>query len=213
MLSVRDNGCGMAPDVIQHIFEPFFTTKGSGKGTGLGLATVYGIVQQSGGILQVDSHPGKGSTFRIFFPHQTGVTGDAPSPDDNPSFAARGTETILIVEDEETLLQTASRMLTSMGYTILATLSPEKALQIVDERNGAIDLVLSDVIMPGLSGPAMVQTMLERHPGIKCLFMSGYTANLIAQEGIRTDSVNYLPKPFSRNTLAQKVREVLDRKS
>ena len=213
VLSVRDNGCGMAPDVIQHIFEPFFTTKGSGKGTGLGLATVYGIVQQSGGILQVDSHPGKGSTFRIFFPHQTGVSGNTPSPDDNPSFAARGTETILIVEDEETLLQTASRMLTSMGYTILATLSPEKALQIVDERNGAIDLVLSDVIMPGLSGPAMVQTMLERHPGIKCLFMSGYTANLIAQEGIRTDSVNYLPKPFSRNTLAQKVREVLDRKS
>ncbi len=213
VLSIRDDGCGMAPDVIQHIFEPFFTTKGSGKGTGLGLATVYGIVQQSGGILQVDSQPGNGTTFRIFFPRQTGATTDLPPSEETPSLATRGTETILIVEDEETLLQTASRMLTSMGYQVLATLSPQEALKIVDDCNGAIDLVLSDVIMPGLTGPAMVQTMLERHPNIKCLFMSGYTANLIAQEGIRADSVNYLPKPFSRNTLAQKVRDVLDRKT
>ncbi len=208
VLAVGDNGCGMKEEVLAHIFEPFFTTKTAGKGTGLGLATVYGIVQQNHGAVQVLSRPGEGSTFLIYLPRQAGQTEKPTAEEDAPD--GRGTETILIVEDEEALLHTARRMLEALGYRILATSSAEEALRIAERHPGGIDLLLTDVIMPDLSGPALVKRLLERWPSLKYLYMSGYAANLIAQEGVREDGVNFLQKPFSRKALAQKVRAVLD---
>jgi PAS domain S-box-containing protein len=211
-LSVSDNGCGMAPEVLDHIFEPFFTTKNVGKGTGLGLATVYGLIQQNRGIPRVLSQPGKGTTFQIFFPRLAAGTPTAAPDEETPAglAALRGTETILIVEDEEALLQTARRMLESLGYTVKATTSPEEALRIVEQDPDGFDLLLSDVIMHELNGPALVQRILKWRPNLTYLYMSGYTANLIADQGIKETSVNFLHKPFSRNQLAGKVRRVLD---
>ena len=209
VLAVRDNGNGMPPEVIEHIFEPFFTTKQPGKGTGLGLATVYGIVRQNHGGIQVESGPRQGSVFRIFLPRHAGTALPEP-PGESPAPSSRGDETILLVEDENTILQAARRVLESLGYRVLATSSPEEALKLVDSHRDRIRLVLSDVIMPEMNGPELIRQMLERHPTLRYLFMSGYAANLIAKQGVREDSVNFIQKPFTRKSLAQTVRRAID---
>ncbi len=211
-LSVEDNGCGMTPDVLEHMFEPFFTTKNVGKGTGLGLATAYGLIQQNRGIPRVLSRPGQGTTFQVFFPR---MAGDTPSPipeEENPAAleALRGSETVLIVEDEDALLQTARRMLESLGYTVRAFTSPNEALRMAEKEPDRFDLLLTDVIMPGMNGPELVQRILTWRPGLVYLFMSGYTANLIAEHGVKETSANFIHKPFSRIQLAGMVRKALD---
>ena len=213
LLSVRDDGGGMGQDVIGHIFEPFFTTKPVGKGTGLGLSTVYGIVKQNGGGIRVDSEPGKGSTFRIYLPrHVRKDPEPEPPPIGTDELTSARHETILLVEDEETILRTTRRILESIGYQVFATDSPQDALRIADERQGQIDLLLTDVIMSGMNGPELVRHLQARHPAIKCLFMSGYTANLLAEQGVKASNSDFIQKPFSRKQLAQKVREALAKK-
>ena len=212
LLSVRDDGCGMKPDVIEHIFEPFFTTKPIGKGTGLGLSTVYGIVKQNGGSIHVTSAPGKGSAFDVYLPrHARAEMDPKPAAAETDGPAAGRHETILLVEDEETILRTTRRILESLGYHVLATDSPQDALRIADERHGHVDLLLTDVIMSGMNGSELVRHLQQRHPKIRHLFMSGYTANLLAEQGVEANNADFIQKPFSRKTLALKVKEALAR--
>ena len=180
VLSIQDNGTGMGPDVLEHLFEPFFTTKQPGKGTGLGLATVYGIVKQNNGEIQVHSEPDKGTTFQIFLPRQTGAAERTPDETDAEPLS-RGHETILLVEDETTILQAARRILESLGYRVLATASALEAVQLAEKHKARIQLLLTDVIMPEMNGPELVRRLLVRHPRLHYLYMSGYTANLIAE--------------------------------
>jgi len=209
LLSIQDDGEGMTPDVISHLFEPFFTTKQVGKGTGLGLSTVYGIVKQNHGHIEVESQPGKGSTFNIFLPHYSGAMGSLPVEETNEPKSS-GKESILLVEDETTILLTTQRMLESLGYKVFATASPIEALQLAERHKGHITLLLTDVIMPGMNGPELVQQIVPRDPGLKHLFMSGYTANLIEKQGIKASLTDFIQKPFSRISLAQKVRNSID---
>ena len=213
-LTVADSGCGMAPGMIEHIFEPFFTTKTAGKGTGLGLATVYGILQQNHAIPRVHSRPGKGTTFQVYFPRLPDQAKPAAvgTPDDPEVLQSlRGTETILIAEDEKALLQTARRMLESLGYTVRACDTPAEALRLLETSPRAFDLLLTDVMMPDMSGPELVRQALAVRPDLPHLYMSGYAANLLAEKGVRDTGAGFLQKPFSRIQLARKIRDVLDR--
>ncbi|HEY3489268.1 MAG TPA: ATP-binding protein [Candidatus Deferrimicrobiaceae bacterium] len=209
LLSVSDDGHGIARDKLQSIFDPFFTTKGPGKGTGLGLATVYGIVKQNGGAINVYSEPGAGTTFRIYLPRVAGEdaaagSGDAPVP------VSGGTETILVCEDETANLTMATRMLESLGYRVLAAGSPEQAISLASSPGTAIDLLLTDVVMPGMDGWKLHDAIIGFRPGLKCIFMSGYTANVIGQRGVLEAGVTFLQKPFSRKELGTLVRRTLD---
>ena len=209
VMMVSDDGSGMSADTLEHLFEPFFTTKEQGKGTGLGLATVYGIVKQNGGFINVYSEPGKGTTFRIYLPsHQTAEAPVAAASED----AARteGTETILLVEDEKSVRVTSARSLTDLGYNVLTADSPETALRLVEEHGADIDLLITDVVLPGMNGRELAETLQPRHPSLKVLYMSGYTANVIVHRGILDASTHFLSKPVTRDALARKVREVLD---
>jgi len=208
-LSVQDDGAGMTPEVMAHLFEPFFTTKKLGKGTGLGLSTVYGIVKQNRGHIEVESQPGKGSTFTILLPRTTDKLNTA-SKEEMGEPGATGKESILLVEDEKTILLTTCRMLESLGYTVYATDSPITALQLAEKHKGHLDLLLTDVIMPGMNGPELVQQIVPRDPTLTHLFMSGYTANLIEKHGVKAGRADFIQKPFSRKALAQKVREAID---
>jgi two-component system cell cycle sensor histidine kinase/response regulator CckA len=210
MLCVTDTGTGMTPETIEHAFEPFFTTKGSGLGTGLGLATVYGIVRQNGGHVNVYSEEGRGCAFRIYLPRSEGQTEDLPAKRAE-SVQTGGDETVLLVEDEDAVRVTACTFLQNMGYTVLSAGSPECAIRLCREHEGDLHLLLTDVVMPGMNGRDLAQTLHEQRPGMKCLFMSGYTADVIAHRGVLEEDVDFLPKPFNRNELARKVREVLDR--
>jgi len=212
LLSIQDDGAGMPPEVMKHLFEPFFTTKKVGKGTGLGLSTVYGIVKQNHGHIQVESTRGKGSTFHIYFPRHEGAMEERPMEETSEPTAS-GKESILLVEDEETILLTTLRMLESLGYRVLSTASPWEALKLAEKHKGKINLVLTDVIMPGMNGPELIQQLLARQPKLKHLFMSGYTANLIEEQGIQASHADFIQKPFSRKALAQKVRSCIDLKS
>ncbi|MGD9611767.1 MAG: PAS domain S-box protein [Kiritimatiellia bacterium] len=210
VLTVHDDGVGMNPDVVAHIFEPFFTTKPVGKGTGLGLSTVYGTAKQNGGDVRVESRPGHGSTFKIYLPRETQPDDGAPeavSPPADP--VARPHETILLVEDEEVILRTTKRILESLGYRVLATHSPQDALRIAAEAGQRLDLLITDVIMGGMNGPDLVRHLHETRPDLRYLFMSGYTAHLLAEQGVQDGSAHFIQKPFNRNALATKVREVL----
>jgi len=210
-LSVSDNGHGMDSEILVHIFEPFFTTKKTGRGTGLGLATVYGIVQQSHAFLRVISKPGVGSSFFIFFPCQP-PTADLHvpgEPDEVDLDQLRGSETILIVEDEESLLHTTTRILESLGYRIVGTTSAREAIRLLSADPGQFDLVLSDVIMPELNGPELIQQLQTIAPRLKHVFMSGYTAKLLAEHGIRETDAELIQKPFSRHQLATRIRAIL----
>ena len=208
LLAVSDNGCGMDPTVLAHLFDPFFTTKPQGQGTGLGLATVYGIVKQNHGFINVYSEPGQGSTFKIYLPRYESAAADTRVP---PVFVAAptGIETVLLVEDEAVLLKLSARLLEQLGYTVLAAGSPNQALQQVETYPGSIHLLLTDVIMPDMNGRDLWQRISALRPGIKCLFMSGYTANVIAHHGVLDEGVHFLQKPFSKKVLATKLREAL----
>tara|TARA_R110002096_G_scaffold299503_6_gene494229 strand:+ start:153508 stop:155511 length:2004 start_codon:yes stop_codon:yes gene_type:complete len=207
-LSVADNGCGIDKSTLAHLFEPFFTTKNVGEGTGLGLATVYGIVQQNKGFIQVTSEVGVGTTFNIYLPRHLGVV--APEPSAPVVARAVATETILVVEDEPALLRTFSLVLEEMGYQVLAAVSPIEAIHLAEEHKGTIDLLLTDVIMPQMNGRELVETIQVQLPGLKHIFMSGYTADVIATQGVMRKGVSFLEKPFSSDELGEKVRLVLD---
>ncbi len=208
MLAVTDTGCGMPPDVMARVFEPFFTTKEVGKGTGLGLAMVFGIVQQSGGFIRVSSEPGHGTTFRIYLP----AVGEAYTAyaDATAAPVGRGTETILLVEDDGGVRGLASISLRSHGYHVLTAVDGEDALKVAHEYDGAVDLVLSDVVMPKLSGPELVRALKARLPRLKVLYMSGYTDDAVVRHGLLEANVSFIQKPYTPLQLARKVRQVLD---
>ncbi len=209
VLTVSDTGKGMAPDVLQHVFEPFFTTKGVGQGTGLGLATVYGIVKQNRGFVDVQSEPGLGSTFRILLPSVAEPAEESPIEPDGTAY--RGSETILVVEDEDSIAKLTERILTRPGYSVLRARTPGEALDLVQRGAERPTLLLTDVVMPEMNGKELFQRLLARQPDIKALFMSGYTADVISQRGVIEEGTQFIQKPFSSRDLAVKVREVLDR--
>jgi signal transduction histidine kinase len=209
VLSVSDNGCGMDADTMSHAFEPFFTTKEVGQGTGLGLATVYGIVRQCGGFIGVYSESRMGTTFRIYFPRHSGDASELPGTADTGD-APRGTEGILLVEDEAGILEMGKIMLSRLGYSVQAAATPEEAVRLAAKSETPIDLLLTDVVMPGMNGKALAGHIVARRPGIKVLYMSGYTADAIARRGVLDDGAHFIQKPFSSRELARKVREVLD---
>ena len=210
-LSVSDNGCGMNKETLANIYEPFFTTKEVGQGTGLGLSMVYGIVKQNNGFINVYSEPGQGTTFKIYLPRYTGVTVQEPQPQKNEEPPERGDEIILLVEDEPTILEMTATMLEKLGYTVLTAGVPSEAIRLAMEYKSTINLLLTDVVMPEMNGRDLAQKILPLYPNIKYLFMSGYTANVIAHQGVLNEDVHFIQKPFSLKTLATKVREVLDR--
>jgi PAS domain S-box-containing protein len=208
MLAVSDTGVGMDRQTVAHIFEPFFTTKESGRGTGLGLSTVYGIVKQSGGYIWVYSEPGKGSTFKVYLPRVDEVPEAVGAALAAPR-AQRGTETILIVEDEEAVRELIQTVLTEKGYDIIPSLDPQHAEQIAARFPGEIHLLLTDMVMPGTSGRELAERISARRRDIRVLFMSGYTDNVITSGGMLEEGLAFLQKPFSPAALVQKVREVL----
>ncbi|MFH1742854.1 MAG: response regulator [bacterium] len=209
MLALSDTGCGMDAETRERVFEPFFTTKEKGKGTGLGLSTVYGIVKQSGGCIYLYSEPGKGATFKIYLPRVEEAT-ESAKPKRTSTGSYRGTETILLVEDEEVVRNLVSRMLKEHGYTVLEASSGSEALQMCARREGPIHLLVTDVVMPGMSGRDLSERLSSERPEIKVLYMSGYTDNAIVQHGVLEEGVHFLQKPIMPEALARKVREVLD---
>jgi len=209
LLAVSDTGCGMDKETQAHLFEPFFTTKEMGKGTGLGLATVYGVVKQNNGFIKVFSEPGKGTTFKIYLPRHLDKT--VPLPEKEPDKPdERGRETVLLVEDEPTILDMTTEMLERLGYTVLAAGSPGEAVRLAQEHPGRIDLLLTDVVMPEMNGRDLAKNLLSIYPDIRRLFMSGYTASVIAHHGVLDEGVHFIHKPFSKKDLGKKLREVLE---
>ncbi|MEW5984648.1 MAG: PAS domain S-box protein [Acidobacteriota bacterium] len=210
VLSVSDNGRGMDKETVSHLFEPFFTTKPAGKGTGLGLSTVYGIVKQNGGFINVYSEPDVGTTFRIYLPRHAGDA-DAVEPEGGAqAWASRG-ETVLLVEDEEPILRLGQTILARLGYTLLSASTPQEAIRLAHAHTGDIHLLITDVIMPGMNGRDLAERVRALRPGVKVLFMSGYTADVIARHGVLDPGVSYLQKPFRLRDMAAKVRASLDR--
>jgi two-component system cell cycle sensor histidine kinase/response regulator CckA len=208
MLAITDTGRGMVSEVLAHIFEPFYTTKGVGRGTGLGLAMVFGIVQQSGGGIHVYSELGRGTTFKIYFP-----VAEAPLPkqsDTDAEFGLEGTETILLVEDEDEVRRLALLSLEKHGYHVLTAADGNDALRVVESYNSPIDLLLTDVVMPNLSGPELAEALQARHPQLMVLFMSGYTDDAVVRHGLLHAEVAFIQKPYTPQGLAEKIRQVLD---
>ncbi|MCL5942132.1 MAG: PAS domain S-box protein [Actinobacteria bacterium] len=211
MLAVTDTGMGMTPEVRARAFEPFFTTKEEGKGTGLGLSTVYGIVKQSGGSIWVYSEPGRGTTFKIYLPRvEKGIDWCPARLEPTLAPARGGSEAILLVEDEPTVRTLVERVLAAQGYAVIAAASPAEALEILAAEPGPLDLLLTDVVLPGMSGWQFAQLLLERYPGLKVLYTSGYTENAIVHDGFLDLGIEFLEKPFTPDVLARRVREVLD---
>jgi signal transduction histidine kinase/CheY-like chemotaxis protein len=209
MMAVSDDGAGMDKKTLDNLFEPFFTTKDIGQGTGLGLATVYGIVKQNNGFINVYSEPGEGTTFKIYLPVHSEPA--VSKQKDFKETSQKGNETILLVEDEEAILMMTKMMLERLGYTVLTASGPNEAISIVEASDiNSIHLLMTDVVMPEMNGRDLSKKLLSMHPGLKCLFMSGYTANVIAHHGVLDTWVRFINKPFSRQDLATKVREVLD---
>jgi PAS domain S-box-containing protein len=210
LLRVSDTGIGMTPEVQAKIFEPFFSTKASDKGTGLGLATVYGIVQQSGGDVRVESAPGAGARFEIVLPAteaEAAREDDSIAPDRD--FAARG-ETVLVVEDEDSIRELLRDVLREWGYSVLDTAAPSGALEILETFTGTIDLLLTDVVLPEMGGPQLATRVEASRPGIRVLFMSGYTDDAVLRNGVLGESAYFLAKPFTPAALRRKIREVLE---
>ena len=210
MLSVSDNGCGMDAGVQARIFEPFFTTKEPGKGTGLGLSTVYGIVKQSEGTIWAYSEVGKGTTFKIYLPRVDEVT-NVQDHSRESRLGPRGHETVLVVEDEDIVRALCTEILEKYGYHVLAAANGHDGVRVCEEFTGAIDLLITDVVMPGMSGRELAERLASVRPETCVLYMSGFTDDAIVRHGVLDDGVDFIQKPFSPNTLAIKVREVLDR--
>jgi PAS domain S-box-containing protein len=209
-LSVADTGYGMPPEVRTRIFEPFFTTKEVGKGTGLGLSVVHGIIRQSGGHIEVDSEPGVGTIFRIYFP----ITDKPMSEQAGPAgqrVIRGGSETVLLVEDEPGVRQIALLALRTHGYHVLVAGNADEAQHAVEKHGGAIDLLLTDVVMPGLGGRELAERLARRTPSLRTLYMSGYTSDKVLRHGLVQEQVDFIQKPFSPLELLRKVREVLDK--
>jgi two-component system cell cycle sensor histidine kinase/response regulator CckA len=209
VLTVSDDGCGMDRETLSHIFEPFFTTKAPGQGTGLGLATVYGIVKQNGGFIQLHSEPGKGTTFQIHLPRCLNAV-EIETAARPASALPRGTETILLVEDEKAVRVTVTLFLEMEGYTVLAAANPAEAMLAAGQHSDTIHLLITDVVMPSMNGRDLAATLAAARPAMKCLFISGYSADVIAHRGILEEGVHFLAKPFTRDVLARKVHEVLN---
>jgi len=209
LLSVKDTGHGMDKEILKHIFEPFFTTRGIGKGTGLGLATVYGAVQQNKGFIEVKSNPGKGALFQIYLPRHTGVATSLKTKKIE-STTRQGEETILLVEDEPAILQLTAKMLEKQGYTVLAADTPGKAIQMARENHGDVHLLITDVVMPEMNGRDLAKNLLSLYPQVKRLYMSGYPADIIAHQGVLDEGVCFIQKPFTKNKLLTQVRKALD---
>jgi two-component system cell cycle sensor histidine kinase/response regulator CckA len=210
MLAVSDTGHGMDKETQQRIFEPFFTTKDKGKGTGLGLSTVYGIVQQSGGYVWVYSEVGRGTTFKIYLPRVEDEA-DQPEPVAGPvPTRAEASETLLLVEDEASVRELLRELLETAGYSVLEASRPAEALQIVQSRPQPIQLLITDVVMPEMTGPELARRLAEMRPGLRMLFLSGYTEGVVADKGLLGDGAHFLQKPFTGDALEAKVREVLD---
>jgi PAS domain S-box-containing protein len=208
-LSVSDSGCGMDRETLSHLFEPFFTTKGVGRGTGLGLATVYGAVKQNNGFISTCSEPGQGTMITIHLPRHAEKSGQAQNespvqPD------VRGRETILLAEDEPSILKLTTTMLEKLGYTVLAASTPGEAIRLAREHTGNVHLLITDVVMPEMNGRDLAKNVLSIYPDIRRLFMSGYTADVIAHHGVLDEGVYFIQKPFALKELAAKVRETLD---
>jgi CheY-like chemotaxis protein len=208
LMAVSDNGRGMSEEIQAHVFEPFFTTKTLGEGTGLGLATVYGIVGQNRGFINVYSEVGRGTTFRIYLPACSEEVLDATG--EKQAEVSEGHETVLLVEDEPSILSLATQMLERLGYRTLAASTPGEALRLAREHAGEIHLLITDVVMPGMNGSELARQLLAFHPRLKSLFMSGYTANVIAHQGVIEKGVNFMQKPFSFRELSAKVRQALE---
>jgi len=209
LLAVSDSGSGIDPAILPHIFEPFFTTKEKGKGTGLGLATVYGIVKQSGGHISVHSEAGVGTTFKIFLPR---VPADAAGLEPVPRSSRHldGSETVLLVEDEDAVRESEREYLEQHGYTVLAAANGPAALELAASCGREIQLLVSDVVMPKMSGSELGEQLVARRPGLKVLYVSGYAENTVLQHGLADLGSRFLQKPFTLKALAAKIREVLD---
>lgn len=210
LLTLSDDGSGMDKETLERLFEPFFTTKEVGRGTGLGLATVYGIVKQNDGYIDVDSEPVKGTTFRIYLPRHAGEAPKA-GPERPVEIPKGHGETVLLVEDEQAILDMGKSMLERLGYSVLASGAPAEAISMVEAHTGRIDLLMTDVVMPGMNGKELADRLCAVRPGMKCLFMSGYTADVIANRGVLDAGVEFIQKPFLMKDLALRLREVLDR--
>jgi len=208
MIAVSDTGVGMDRDTVAHIFEPFYTTKESGRGTGLGLSTVYGIVKQSGGYIWVYSEPGKGTTFKVYLPRVEELV-EEEAPKQIPFAEQRGTETVLLVEDEEAVRDLVQTILSGQGYEVIVARDPQHAEEIARKFPGEIHLLLTDVVMPGTSGRELASRILSTRPGIRVLYMSGYTENVITSGGMLEQGLAFLQKPFSPAVLVRRIREVL----
>jgi len=211
-LAVSDTGCGMNKEVLDKIFEPFFTTKGMNQGTGLGLATVYGIVKQNNGFINVYSEPGKGTTFRLYLPRHALQSAEVEKENPFGPIPRGQGEAVLVVEDEAAILELTGRMLADLGYTVFTAGSPAEALHLARQQAAGLHLLLSDVIMPSMNGNDLAEQLRVLHPGLKCLFMSGYPANVIASQGMLDKEMHFIQKPFAIKTLAEKVRRVLNEK-
>ena len=200
----------MEEEVLESVFEPFFTTKGQGKGTGLGLATVYGIVTQNGGFISVRSAPGTGTSFELYLPRYQGESEEGVA-EASPQNGLGGPETILLVEDEASILELCRRKLTGLGYNVLAAASPGEAIRLSEGHVGEIDLLVTDVVLPEMNGRELCTRLLVKRPSLKRLFMSGHTADVIVHHGVVEEGVNFLQKPFTLQGFSAKVREILQR--
>ncbi|EKD39809.1 MAG: PAS/PAC sensor hybrid histidine kinase [uncultured bacterium] len=210
-LTVSDDGCGMNKETLDQIFEPFSTSKGLDRGTGLGLSTVYGIVKQNDGFIKVYSEPGKGTTFRIYLPCCADQAVDTPQ-ERTEEIPLGGGETVLVVEDETALLKMSKRMLEKLGYRVLAAATPGEAVELAANNADTIQLLITDVVMPGMNGRDLAERLQALYPNMKILFMSGYTADVIVHRGVLDEGVNFIQKPYSMEDMAVKVREVLRQK-
>lgn len=209
LLAISDNGCGLAKETLEHIFEPFFTTKEMGHGTGLGLATVYGIVKQNNGFINVHSEPGTGTTFKIYLPRHTGQASETETA--IPAAIPKGQgETVLLVEDEPTILEMTKKILEMQGYAALTASTPDEAIRLAEEYPGVIHLLMTDVVMPKMNGRDLAKRLRPTRPAMKCLFMSGYTADVIGRHGVLDEGVQFIQKPFSTQDLTIKLRAVLN---
>jgi CheY-like chemotaxis protein len=207
-LAVSDTGCGMTEETSKHIFEPFFTTKATGEGTGLGLSMIYGAVKQSGGSIEAYSEVGKGTTIKIYLPR---VEGEAVKPvkDDRPTVLPGGTETVLVVEDDDTVRNLCGRILERLGYKMMPARDGAEAIAVAQKYGDRIDLMLTDVVMPGMNGSELATQLVLHHPEMKVLFTSGYTDDAISRHGVLYEGVSFIGKPYTPLALARKVREVL----